>query len=82
MPQSTHHYSKDGLTIIWKPALCTHSTNCWRGLISVFHPRELPWITPEGASAEEIVEQVKKCPSGALSFEWDKDKELSIGKMS
>ena len=29
---------------------------------------ERPWIKPEGATTERIIEQVKKCPSGALSF--------------
>jgi len=27
-----------------------------------------PWIDPEGADKNEIVETVKKCPSGALSY--------------
>jgi uncharacterized Fe-S cluster protein YjdI len=29
---------------------------------------ERPWIKPESSTTERIVEQVKKCPSGALSF--------------
>ncbi|HET8809829.1 MAG TPA: (4Fe-4S)-binding protein [Flavobacteriaceae bacterium] len=28
--------------------------------------REKPWIKPENATTKEIVEQVAKCPSGAL----------------
>jgi hypothetical protein len=34
----------------------------------VFDPRKRPWITPEGSTTEKIIEQVKKCPSGALSY--------------
>lgn len=62
-------YPKEDINIIWKPELCTHSANCARGLASVFKPRDKPWITPEGANKQEIIEQVAKCPSGALSIE-------------
>ena len=34
----------------------------------MFDPRKRPWVEPQGASTEEIVAQVKKCPSGALSY--------------
>jgi len=37
-------------------------------LPTVFDPRRRPWITPETTTTKEIIEQVKKCPSGALSF--------------
>lgn len=71
MQDITKHYSNGEVTIVWQPALCTHSTVCWKGatgLREVFHPQTRPWITPEGSSTGKIVEQVKKCPSGALSF--------------
>ncbi|NMH27090.1 (4Fe-4S)-binding protein [Flavobacterium silvaticum] len=61
-------YSNKQVTIVWKPELCSHSTNCWRGLPSVFKPKEKPWIVPENASSEQITNQVSKCPSGALSY--------------
>ena len=43
--------------------LRTVSDNC-RGVQSGVRK----WINPNGASAERVIEQVKKCPSGALSF--------------
>ena len=64
----TKKYTNGKITVIWKPDLCTHSTNCWKGLNTVFNPKERPWIKMEGASSERIMDQVKKCPSGALSF--------------
>jgi uncharacterized Fe-S cluster protein YjdI len=69
MPLATHYYTKEDLTVIWKPKQCIHSTRCWKGLISVFNPQVKPWINMDGASKEAIIEQVKKCPSGALSYE-------------
>lgn len=62
------HYTNGEVTVVWEPTKCIHSTICFRGLPSVFNPRERPWVKPEGASTERIVEQVKACPSGALSY--------------
>lgn len=61
-------YSNGEVTVVWKSELCTHSGNCVRGLPEVFQPKERPWIKTEAASTEALVEQVKQCPSGALSF--------------
>lgn len=71
MKDITKHYTNGELTIVWKPSLCIHSKKCWKepdGLPEVFHPATLPWITPEHAATEKIIEHVKNCPSGALSF--------------
>ena len=68
MPKETLHYTNNEVTIVWKPKTCIHSTICWKGLIQVFNPRERPWVKIDAASTERIVEQVGKCPSGALSY--------------
>ena len=62
-------YTKDGVTVIWKPSLCIHSGICARGLPHVFDPRRRPWVVMDGTDVEKIVEQVEECPSGALSYE-------------
>ena len=65
------NYTNGEMTIVWQPKMCIHSAKCWRGenaLPEVFNPSEKPWIKPEGASTERIIEQVKKCPSGALGI--------------
>lgn len=54
--------------MVWKPKVCIHSTVCWKELLQVFDPRSKPWIRMEGAGTERIIEQVRKCPSGALSY--------------
>lgn len=68
MAIKTHKYTNGELTILWKPDTCIHSSICWKGLIEVFNPRQKPWVKMEGATTEKIIEQVKKCPSGALSY--------------
>ncbi|MFN5171176.1 MAG: (4Fe-4S)-binding protein [Cyclobacteriaceae bacterium] len=68
MRDITKKYTNGEVTIVWKPDVCIHSAICFKGLGEVFDPQKRPWITPEGASTGRIVEQVKKCPSGALSY--------------
>jgi uncharacterized Fe-S cluster protein YjdI len=68
MKDITMKYSNGEVTIIWKPNLCIHSGKCVRGLPAVFDNKRKPWIDAKAASTHEIVEQVKKCPSGALTY--------------
>jgi uncharacterized Fe-S cluster protein YjdI len=68
MKDITKKYTNGEVTIVWKPAMCIHSAICFNGLGDVFHPQELPWITPEKSTTDKIINQIKKCPSGALSY--------------
>ena len=64
----TKEYSNGEVTVVWKPELCIHSGVCFSGLPRVFNPKARPWVKVDGASTEQIVAQVKQCPSGALSY--------------
>jgi uncharacterized Fe-S cluster protein YjdI len=64
----TKKYSNDDITVVWKPKVCIHSAICFKGLPGVFNPKKRPWVTIEGGSSEEIMAQIDKCPSGALSY--------------
>ncbi|MDF7814220.1 (4Fe-4S)-binding protein [Hymenobacter sp. YC55] len=64
----THEYSNGEITILWKPQACIHSAVCVSMLPQVYDPRARPWIRPANASTLELIEQVAKCPSGALSI--------------
>jgi uncharacterized Fe-S cluster protein YjdI len=68
MPQKTFHYPNGEITVVWKPEICVHSGICFHGLPAVFDPRRRPWVDMSGSDTEQIMEQVKKCPSGALSY--------------
>lgn len=68
MSDTTKKYSNGDITVVWKPEVCIHSRVCWTQLLEVFDPRKRPWVNMEGADSERIIEQVSKCPSGALSF--------------
>ena len=67
MSEIIKKYTNGEVTVVWKPETCTHSRFCWTQLIEVFDPRNRPWINMDGADTERIIEQVSKCPSGALS---------------
>lgn len=68
MSEIVKQYTNGSVTIVWKPDACIHSRLCWTQLSDVFNPRNRPWVNMAGADTERIVEQVSKCPSGALSF--------------
>jgi len=70
----TKEYTNGEVTIVWQSGKCTHSANCVRNNPAVFHPKETPWITPDASSTEAIIETVKKCPSGALTFYMSNEK--------
>lgn len=67
--------------------ICSHVGYCTDNLPKVFRANERPWIDPDGESMEKIIETIRTCPSGALSytirgikydqyFEGDKDIEI------
>jgi uncharacterized Fe-S cluster protein YjdI len=73
MVDVTKKYTNGEITIIWKSGVCSHSANCWKGLASVFNPKERPWINLDGADNDAIINQINQCPSGALSYAYNAD---------
>ena len=79
------NYTNGEVTIVWQPKMCIHSAKCWRGensLPEVFNPAEKPWIKPEGASTNKIIQQVNNCPSGAISYFMNDEIEKSESSVS
>ncbi|HCO67158.1 MAG TPA: (4Fe-4S)-binding protein [Dysgonomonas sp.] len=66
-------YTNGEVTVIWKPQLCIHSGICVASLPLVYNPKERPWVKPENATTEELIQQINMCPSGALSYRMNKD---------
>ncbi|MEE8366422.1 MAG: CDGSH iron-sulfur domain-containing protein [Gammaproteobacteria bacterium] len=61
-------YRGKEITVHDNRSLCAHAGYCTDGLPGVFRQYEEPFVDPDGASAQEIIDVVKQCPSGALSY--------------
>lgn len=72
MNAPTRTYTNGEVTVEWRPELCTHCENCFRGLPTVFDPSKRPWVNLQGATSDQITKQVGECPSKALSLSWPK----------
>jgi CDGSH-type Zn-finger protein len=71
-PEDTRRdYVGKRVTIHDNRALCAHAGHCTEGLAAVFNSAGRPWIDPDGAAVEKIIDVVRRCPSGALSYSID-----------
>lgn len=68
MEINANQFSNSEITVTYEPTLCTSAGRCARELSDVFRNSVIPWIDIDGASSDKIIEQVRKCPSGALKF--------------
>jgi CDGSH-type Zn-finger protein len=59
------------ITIHDNRAICAHAGRCTDGLAAVFKYGSEPWIDPDGASVEAVIDTIRGCPSGALSYSLD-----------
>lgn len=62
-------YSCQGLVVQWNPEKCIHAQECVKGMPQVFNHDRRPWINMKGASPEEIMKVIDRCPSGALTYQ-------------
>jgi len=65
------NYFGKSITIHDNRGICAHAGRCTDGLAAVFRLKEEPWIHPDAATVEEIIQTINKCPSGALSYTVD-----------
>lgn len=68
MKPNDNVFSNRDITVTYNPNACINAERCARELSNVFRNSVIPWIDLDGASTSEIIQQVKKCPSGALQY--------------
>jgi putative methionine-R-sulfoxide reductase with GAF domain len=66
MAKKLQVYETPEVTVSFDPNVCKHSGVCLRTLPAVFDVRRARWIHAEAAEANDVVEAIQKCPSGAL----------------
>jgi len=65
--QSTF-FSNDDIVVTFEPIRCIHAERCASELSEVFRTSVIPWIKLEGTQTDRIIEQIHRCPSGALKY--------------
>ena len=71
VPDKRDAYRGQQIEILDNRGICAHSGFCTDRLASVFHVGQDPFITPSGGRLDEIIQSVRACPSGALSYAID-----------
>ena len=51
--------------------ICSHAAECVKNLPSVFQLGSRPWINSDGSNVNDVIDTIRKCPSGALSYSID-----------
>ncbi|MEM7132864.1 MAG: CDGSH iron-sulfur domain-containing protein [Chloroflexota bacterium] len=61
-------YEGEEITVHYNRLLCSHAAECGKRQKAAFDSSRKPWIIPDNAPKEGVMEVVKACPSGALRF--------------
>jgi CDGSH-type Zn-finger protein len=72
VPDRRDSYPGVVLTVLDNRSICQHSGFCTDRLPAAFHAGSEPYVTPSGSRPDEIVDVVRSCPSGALSYATDR----------
>jgi CDGSH-type Zn-finger protein len=67
-PDRLDVYPADGYDVCDNRGICQHSGFCTDELPEVFRLGKEPFVDQKAAAPQRILQQTKRCPSGALSF--------------
>lgn len=70
IPDRNKNYYGSDIIVHFNYGVCSHDGSCLK-LKPVFDRYRRPWILPDLGNKDEIIETIKKCPSGALSYTLD-----------
>lgn len=65
-------YPGKEITVHDNRKICSHAAECVNNLSSVFKLGSRPWINPDASKMNDIIDVVRRCPSGALSYSIDR----------
>ena len=75
-------YTGEHLQIHDNRGLCAHAGICTDKLAAVFRMKMEPWIDPDQATIEEVKAVIDNCPSGALSYTVEGDKQTGSARQN
>jgi CDGSH-type Zn-finger protein len=67
-PDQIDTYRGKHITLHDNRSICAHAGRCTDGLPAAFREDKEPFVDPDGATADKMIDIVGKCPSGALSY--------------
>ncbi len=67
----TKEYTGKSITVLDTRLVCSHDGTCITELPQVFSTWDRPWIQPDKAVKEAVIDICQRCPSGALSYKLD-----------
>lgn len=62
-------YRGESINVTFDIRRCIHAEECVRRLGDVFDINKRPWIQPDHATTEQIVDMIPHCPTGALHYQ-------------
>ncbi len=68
MNDKRHTFEAGPIQVTWSKRRCIHAAECVRRLPAVFQPGTKPWVRLGDASADDVAEVVRHCPTGALQY--------------
>ena len=77
METPSNIFSNDEITVTYNPCKCIRADKCAQELSEVFRNSVIPWIDLDGSENNRIIEQIKRCPSGALTYHHNEKKKAS-----
>jgi CDGSH-type Zn-finger protein/uncharacterized Fe-S cluster protein YjdI len=66
-------YAGKDVDVEWDGRLCIHIAECGCSEGELFVGGREPWCKPDLTSVDDVIDVVKRCPTGALTFEADDD---------
>ena len=61
-------YKGEKVTVSWDKRLCIHVGECGRAEGELFEAGRDPWCDPDVTESDNVVDVVKRCPTGALAY--------------
>lgn len=68
MSDNKTNYPGDEINVNWDGELCIHITDCGKSKGDLFVDKRNPWCQPDLVSVDNVIEIVKRCPTGALTY--------------